>query len=247
MEQGIRKKIFHICMFISIIAIIFFIVGIIILKYHVEGEKDMPFEITNIKIISSVEGIDQENKQEKWNISINQNNDIYIYIEKNQNYKKTEVIENIILDNFVITRKNEIGTNKIYMPSNNVTRIFENTESFSTQSIKFDGDIEQNIKELKISNQGGLLVFRIANDNVGTYVSNEDEEIKHNELLQKINIKESDFEEEVSFDITINLSSEKSYKAKIKLNITPSDFSKDGSSYQEINDLSNIVFKRIEN
>lgn len=247
MEQGIRKKIFHICMFISIIAIIFFIVGIIILKYHVEGEKDMPFEISNIKIISSVEGIDQENKQEKWNISINQNNDIYIYIEKNQNYKDTEVIENITLDNFLITRKNEIGTSKIYMPSNNETRIFENAESFSTQSIKFEGDLEQNIKELKIANQGGLLVFRISNDNVGTYISNEDGEIKHNELLQKINIKEKDLEEEVSFDITINLSSKKSYKANIKLNITPNDFSQNGSSYQEINDLSNIIFKRIEN
>lgn len=247
MEQGIRKKLFHICMFISIIVIIFFIVGIIILKYHVEGEKDMPFEISNIKIISSVEGIDQENKQEKWNISINQNNDIYIYVEKNQDYKDTEVIENIILDNFLIVRKNEIGTSKIYMPSNNEARIFENIESFSTQSIKFEGALEQNIKELKIANQGGLLVFRISNDNVGTYVSNEDGEIKHNELLQKINIKENDFEEEVSFDITINLSSKKSYKANIKLNITPSDFSKNGSSYQEINYLSNIIFKRIEN
>ena len=247
MEQGIRKKLFHICMFISIIVIIFFIVGIIILKYHVEGEKDMPFEISNIKIISSVEGIDQENKQEKWNISINQNNDIYIYVEKNQDYKDTEVIENIILDNFLIVRKNEIGTSKIYMPSNNEARIFENIESFSTQSIKFEGALEQNIKELKIANQGGLLVFRISNDNVGTYVSNEDGEIKHNELLQKINIKENDFEEEVSFDITINLSSKKSYNANIKLNITPSDFSKNGSSYQEINYLSNIIFKRIEN
>ena len=133
------------------------------------------------------------------------------------------------------------------MPSNNEARIFENIESFSTQSIKFEGALEQNIKELKIANQGGLLVFRISNDNVGTYVSNEDGEIKHNELLQKINIKENDFEEEVSFDITINLSSKKSYKANIKLNITPSDFSKNGSSYQEINYLSNIIFKRIEN
>lgn len=247
MEQGTRKKIFHICMFIIIIAIIFFIVGIIMLRYHVEGERDMPFEISNIKIISSVEGVDQEDKENKWNVSINQNNDIYIYVEKNQDYKDTEVIENIIIDNFLITRKNEIGTSKIYMPSNNLTRIFENTEDFNTQSIKFNGDLEQNIKELKISNQGGLLIFRVSNDNVGTYISNEDGEIKHNELLKKINLKESDFEEEVSFDITINLSYKKSYKANIKLNITPSDFSADGSSYQEINDLSNIVFKRVEN
>ena len=247
MEQGIRRKIFHICMFISIIVIIFFIVGIILLRYHVEGEKDMPFRISNIKIISTVEGVDQQNKQEKWNISVNQNNDIYIYIEKNQEYKDTEVIDNIILDNFLINRKNEIGESKIYMPSNNESRIFENSQNFNTQSIKFNGDLEQNIKELKISNQGGLLIFRIANDNVGTYVSNEDAEIKHNELLTKLNIKEEDFEEEVSFDIAINLSSKKSYKANIKLNIAPSDFSTNGSSHQEINDLSNIIFKRVEN
>ena len=35
MEQGIRKKLFYICMFISIIVIIFFIVGIIIFKVQV--------------------------------------------------------------------------------------------------------------------------------------------------------------------------------------------------------------------
>ena len=247
MYQRTSKKIFRICIFITIIVAIFFTIGIIILKYHVEGERDLPFKISNIKIISSVEGIDQINKQEKWNMVINQNNDIYLYIEKNEDYRDTEVIEDIVLDNFFINRKKEIGTNNIYMPSNTASYIFENNEDYKAQHIKFGGDLEQNIKDLKISNQGGLLVFRVANDNIGTYISNEDEEIKHNELLKKINIKESDFEAEITFDITINLSSKRSYKANINLEVIPSNFSKEGSSYQEIEDLSNIVFKRVEN
>jgi hypothetical protein len=245
MEQRTRKKIFHISMLITIIVAVIFAVGIIILKYHVEGEKDMPFNLSSIKIISSVEGIDQENAQEKWNMSINQNNDIYLYIEKNKNYNETEIIENIVLDNFTITRKKDIGTANIYMPSNNASYIFENSEEYKIQSIKVDGDLEQNIKDLKISNQGGIIVFRYANDNIGTYISNEDEEIKHNELLNKINMEESDFYTDISFDITINLSSKKSYKANITLNIEPKNFSEEGSSYQEINDLSNFIFKRL--
>lgn len=247
MEQRTRKRIFHICMLIVIIAIILFTIGIIILRYHVEGEKDLPFKISSIKIVSSAEGIDQENKQEKWNMVINQNNDIYLYIVKDENYKETEVIENIVLDNFSVDRKNQIGKNNIYMPSSNASYIFENIDNYKAESIKFDGSLNQDIKNLKVSNQGGVIVFRCANDNIGTYISNEDEEINHNKLLKKINMKESDFEEEVSFDITINLASKKSFKASISLNILPTDFSKEGSSYKEINDTSNIVFKRVEN
>lgn len=246
MYQRTSKKIFNICMLITIIALVLFTVGIIILRYHVEGEKDMPFKLSSIKVISSVEGIDQIEKKEKWNMVINQNNDIYLYIEKNDDYKDTQVIENIILDNFSVIRKKEIGTNNIYMPSNTASYIFENNDNYKIDSIKFDGDLEQNIKNLKISNQGGVLVFRVANDNVGTYISNEDEQVQHNELLKKINIEESDFEAEVSFDITINLSSKISYKANVNLQIMPKDFSREGSSYQEITDLSNIIFKRVE-
>ena len=247
MEQRTKKKIFHICMLIVIIAVILFTIGIIILRYHVEGEKDLPFKISSIKIVSSAEGIDQENKQEKWNMVINQNNDIYLYIVKDENYKENEVIENIVLDNFSVNRKKQIGKNNIYMPSSNASYIFENVDNYKAESIKFDGSLDQDIKNLKVSNQGGVIVFSCANDNIGTYISNEDEEINHNKLLKKINMKESDFEEEVSFDITINLASKKSFKANIGLNILPTDFSKEGSSYQEINDTSNIVFKRVEN
>ena len=76
----INTKEFHICMVIFIIVVILFISGVIILKYNVEGETNLPFDLSKITVISSVEGADNEDAQNKWNISVNQNNDIYLYI-----------------------------------------------------------------------------------------------------------------------------------------------------------------------
>ena len=95
-----NRKIFHICLLIVVITALFFVTGVVILRYHVEGEKDLPFKISSIKIISSVEGMDQKDEQNKWNMSINQNNDIYLYIEKGNDFGKVEAIENVVLDNF---------------------------------------------------------------------------------------------------------------------------------------------------
>ena len=69
---------FHICMLIVIIIAILFTAGIIVLKYHVEGEGNLPFELSKISIISNVEGNDNEDPNSKWNLTVNQNNDIYI-------------------------------------------------------------------------------------------------------------------------------------------------------------------------
>ena len=98
----INKKYFHVCMMILIIVVILFIVGMLILKYNVEGETNMPFNLTKITVISASEGIDKDAGQNKWAFDIYQNNDIYIYIDKNENYKETEAIKNIIIDNFTI-------------------------------------------------------------------------------------------------------------------------------------------------
>ena len=90
MRENIRRllntKEFHIGMVIFIIVIILFIAGVISLKYNVEGEANLPFELSKISIISSVEGTDNEDAQNKWNLTVNQNNDIYLYIKKNDNY-----------------------------------------------------------------------------------------------------------------------------------------------------------------
>lgn len=247
MYRKIRKKIFHIIMIIIIIFVILFIAGILILRYQVEGESNMPFKITKIAIIENVEGIEKANATEKWNIDVNQNNDIYIYIEKNSQYKKTEIIDTIQINNIIINKQNEIGTTKIYKAVENEKRMFTNLEENEITEITFKGELQSNIKEQKISNQGGIIAFRYAINNVSKYISEQEEQIDHSKLLKIANVKADDLKTELSFDIIIILQSGKKFKTTIKLDIPSEEIIEEGTKGIEITDLKDIIFKRIEN
>ena len=88
MYRNVKQKIFHSVIISVIIISILCVGGMFILRYQVEGESNMPFKITKISIIESVEGMETEGANEKWNFNVNQNNDIYIYIEKNSFKRK---------------------------------------------------------------------------------------------------------------------------------------------------------------
>lgn len=247
MEQKIGKKIFHICMVIVIIVAILFAVGVIILRYQVEGETNLPFQMTDIKIISSVDATDNEDATNRWNLTVHQNNDIYITIAKNEDYNKTEVIQDVVLNNFTVTKENELGTTQIYIPATEENIMFKNAEENATQEVIYTGDLETNIKDLKISNQGGMIAFRYANNDVSTYISNEGEEIDYSTLLKATNISEEDLKATLQFDLTINLTSGKSYKTNITLEMPIEGVVEAGTTSRELTDLSSFVFKRIEN
>ena len=252
MKDNIKKiintKEFHICMVICIIVIILFVAGIISLKYSVEGESNLPFELSKISVISSVEGTDNEDSQNKWNLTVNQNNDIYLYIKKNDNYKSTEIIQSIILDNFNIQQSSEIGQKKLFKPDSNIdTVMFKDIEENVTDKIEYKGDLDSSIKDLKISNQGGLIVCRYAITDIGNYISNDGEEINHQELLKKLNINNDDLKFKVSFDITIKLESNKSYKANVELELPINNVVDNGTQSREVTDLDSVIFKRVNN
>lgn len=241
------KKSFHICMLIIIIAIILFSLGIIVLKYSVEGETNMPFELTKITVISSSEGIDKESGENTWAFDINQNNDIYLYIQKNESYKKQEAIKSILIDNIQVEKEVEKGKISIYKPNNLESgRTFYNNEENIAQAIEYTGALESDIKNLKISNQGGLVVFRYANDKISEYISN-DEVINHIELLKKSNITEQDLKAKITFDLTIKIESGKEYKANIALDMPVQGVIDQGTASIEITDLKSIIFKRTKN
>ena len=84
MYKKSTQKIINRIIFIVIIFAILCGIGIYILKYEVQGETNIPFEITKIAIAQSVNGIENEGHQEKWNFNVSENNDIYIYLEKNK-------------------------------------------------------------------------------------------------------------------------------------------------------------------
>ena len=245
-KQLINTRQFHICMVFLIIVVILFVVGVISLKYNVEGEGNPPFNLSKISIISNVDGTDVNDGQNKWNLQINQNNDIYLYIKKNEDYKYTETISSIVLNNFNIMQAPKIGQVKLLKPDSNIDSvIFKNNIENETDIIEYKGELDSSIKEMKISNQGGLVVFRYAIKDIGNYISNDEAEINHNELLKRLEINNDDLKFKVSFDININLDSNKMYKANMNLELPIGNVVDDGIQSKENTDLENIIFKRM--
>ena len=245
-RQFINTKQFHIIMVLFIIFLILFTAGVIVLKYNIEGEGNLPFNVSKISVISNVEGVDTDDKTNKWNLQVNENNDIYIYIKKNDEYKDTEIIESIRLENFNIEQNSKIGEIKLFKPDSNIDSvIFKNISENETDKVEYIGSMDSSIKEMKISNQGGLVVFRYAINNIGKYVSNDDEQINHSELLKKLNINNDDLKFKVTFDIYITLNGGKVYKSNINLELPVNDVVNQGTQSMEYTDLKNIVFKRV--
>ena len=239
------KKALHVAIISVIIVAIAFTALMIFLNYDKNGETNMPFNISKISIISTTDAEDVEDKGNRWNKIVELDNDVYIYIEKNKDYKKTEAIKEIVINNFKIIKAPKVGEIATYRPSTNEKEIFENIEEYKTEEIVFSGDQKTNIQNLKISNQGGQIAFRCANQNLGNFISNE-EEINYNDLLKKTNINYEEVESEISFDINIVLENGKKFKSTIQIQMPEENIIKDGKSSKEISGKE-FVFKRIEN
>ena len=242
-----KKKYIHIVILILIIFVILFIVGISVLRYNVEGETNMPFYLSKISIISSSEGIDKQVENTKWAFDINQTNDIFLSIDKNDKYGKTELINEVEINNIQI-EANKKDNIKLYKPDNQEEKtIFKHKDENIVESLKYTADVESNLKQLKISNQGGLVAIRCSNNNIAEYVSNDDEEINHGELLKKANINEEDLKIKMTFDLTIKLEGGIEYKSTISLDLPVEEIIEKGTTSKEITDLKDFIFKRENN
>lgn len=247
MYRDLKQKAFHVAIIIIIISVILCVGGMLILKYEVEGESNMPFKITKISIIESIEGLENESAGEKWSFRVNENNDIYIYIEKNFSYGKTEIIDSVEVKNIKANRQKELGELKFYKPVMDEKKMFVNQTENEITDIIYTGELESNIKEQKISNQGGIVAFRYGINNLSQYVSENDELINHSQLLKLTNITQEDLQTQLTFDIIINLKSGKKYQAPISVDIPTDEIIEKGTVGIDITDLKNIIFKRIEN
>ena len=246
LKELTKTKSFHICMIMVIIVVILFVVGMLVLRYNVEGETNMPFNLSKIVIISTQEGIDDGQTNTRWSFDVHQSNDIYLYIDKNETYDKTEIIKSVRVDNFQIEANNTENI-KLYKPDveeENV--IFKYDDEDIIQNLEYTGDIESDLKNLKIANQGGIIAFRCSNNNVTKYQSDE-EEINHSELLKKAGITEEDLKVNLTFQLTIVLESGREYQAEVKTELPTGNVIEEGSTSTEITNLEDIVFKRIHN
>lgn len=247
MYRNVKQKIFHSVIIAVIIIAILCVGGMFILRYQVEGESNMPFKISKISIIESVEGTESQEAEEKWNLNVDENNDIYIYLEKNSAYGKTEIIQSVDIKNININKSKEKGIVALYKPVQDEKRMFVNKEENEITEITYEGDMESNIKEQKISNQGGIIAFRYGINNISQYVSQDAEEIDHSQLLKLTDITEDDLKTTLTFDIIISLTSGKKYQAPISIDIPTDEIIEKGTVGIDKTDLNNIIFKRIEN
>ena len=245
MKNMLSKKYFHILVVAIIILILVVITLFIMLRYSVEGESNMPFELSKISIISTSQGVDKPTTDTKWAFDICQNNDIYIYIDKNKEHSKEELIKYVSIENIQIEAKNKDNI-KLYKPDEiDEKMMFKNTEENKVNMLEYLGNNESNLKTLKISNQGGMVAFRCSNEKIAEYKSNE-EVINHNELLKKSNISNEDLKINIKFDLIIKLEKDTKYKSTIKLELPSGNIIETGTNSKEYVDNSKIVFKKIK-
>lgn len=242
----IEKKLLKKVVIIICIILILMVVATIILKYHIEGETNMPFRLSKIMMISTAEGMQKEDSQYKWDSNIFQINDIYIEISKNRNYNKTEIIDKIIIDEIQIENKPSKGNIKIYRTSEIERSVYKNKDKYLVQnSVEYIGSEKTSNENMNIANQGGLITLKVVNEDLGNYQSNEEEEMKYDgTILNKINVTSEEIKTKMKFSITIQLKSGKSYKGEVELELPYGDIAKEGISYYEKTDFKDVIFKR---
>lgn len=233
------------CIAIAIIILVIIIAGIVSMKYSVEGEANMPFTLSKIMIVSTAEGVHNKGAQEKWNLAVFQNNDIYFSIEKSEKNKE-EIIESISIENIQVIKNPNIGEVKTYMPNSLEGRVFSYEPEYilPENKLTFKGASKSNSKTLEIGNQGGTSIIRFSNVGIGSYISNDEEEIKHDgTLLKKANVELKDLSFEVNFDFIIQVKN-KSYVSNISLTLPCGDnLLEEGTCSKEIKE--GFIFKRI--
>lgn len=241
-----KKRIFKKCLFAAFLVILFTIVISIMLKYDVEGEKELPFSVSKLLIISTVDGSLNEDAENIWNIGITQVNDLYMYIDKTIGNDE-QTIKEIRIENFVVNKNPSKGKLKVLRPTGEIVNLYTHSyQDYLNDKIVYTGGVIDDLKSLEISNNGGILGFRVAVEELGNYISNEDEEITYDgRLLSNLGVTVPEIEFNISFDVIITTSENISFKGTINLNMPIDTVIEEGSSNKEITDFSNVVFKRI--
>lgn len=246
MDKEKKKQTIKLCIAVTIFAIIIILVAAIMIRYQVEGDKNMPFNLSKIIMVSTAEG-NETDGEEQWNFNVLQNNDIYIYIDKNENYKgKEKSIQSVRLENINISKTPQKGEIKVYMPNSVEGRLFDYSDEYLIQEnkLEYKGATESNTQALEIGSNGGNLLLSFSNVGLGTYSSDEDEEITHDgTLLKRLDVSNEEIQFEANFDLVITVEN-CSYRANITLQLPCGDITEEGTCSLERTDFIDLVFKR---
>ncbi len=205
---------------------------------------------TTKKEDTKTENADKEEKAKEtestWNFDICQNNDVYFYIDSNTKDENL-LIKSVKIDNIKIVNNPQIGEVKAFMPNSEPGRLYNYEDRYIVnEKLEYKGASQSSYTNLEIGSKGGTAWICFNNMNIGNYTSNKKEEITHDGTwLSKLEISQEQVQFTVSFDLTIQTTKTK-YKANIKLDFPTGDISKEGKSYIEKTDMSDIIFKRVK-
>lgn len=244
-----RKQTIKLISAVTILVLLFLFVVIMMIKYEVEGEKNMPFKLSKIIAVGTVEGIEKEdNNKKEWDIDIYQNNDILFYIDKNEeNAAEDELIKSVKISDIKITKAPQKGTIKTYMPNSKAGRPYVYDDQFLVQEkLEYRGGSQSSSTNLEVGSKGGSVKICFSNAAIGNYKSKKDTQLVHNStLLKKINVTNAEISFSVSFNFTIETTKAK-YQAKISLDLPTNNLDEEEKSYFEKTDMSDVVFKRVK-
>lgn len=239
-----KKRIIHAFVLIFILIMIILIALLLMLKYHIEGETNLPFILKKVNVISTAESDLNQDEQGVWHADILQKNDIFFTIEKNSKHKKEDLIKKISLENFQITKANENTIVEIYRPITSVST-YTYSEEYKVENLEYVGGQTTNTELLQINNQGGVIGFSIVSDNLGEYIFSENEKLPSDgKLLAIAGINSEDINIKVSFDLIIETESNHKFKANIVLDLPTGNILEEGVGSLEDTELENIIFKR---
>ena len=128
--QSKKNRILHILTISIFVILVCALAFFVIFKYQVEGEKNAVFDISKILVVSTVEGVSKDAPTAKWDLNVNQNNDVYITIEKNG--KKQDAIKNVTINNVQIENAPAKGTLNLYKPAE--TGLFKNDDKYKIEN-----------------------------------------------------------------------------------------------------------------
>lgn len=218
----------------------------VMVRYEVEGEKKLPYNLSKILVISTVEGNSVDDGQNIWNISLKQANDLYLYIEQEE--ETDETIKQVTLENFNVTQAPQKGDLIIYRPTGDMNQLYTYSEqNYLGESLTYTGAEISDLKTLEISNTGGVIGCRVALENLGTFISNETTEITYDgSLLQNIDVNLEEIKFALSFDLLIETNENVTYKGNVSLELPAEELITNGSANFELTDFEDVVFKRVQ-
>lgn len=231
---------------IIVLVILIAIVGTVMVKYEIEGETNLPFQLTNIMVISTADGVSNGTNQ----LEVVQSNDVYLTFEKNENYFGQEMIKQVSIENITILSKPVKGYVAFYRPSNEGNSVYQYQEDFLIENaITYESDTTTNLRSLSISNQGGTIGFRSCVEEITSYQVEDGQTTGMNNdstLLQKAGIAINDIKYNIGFDIIIELESGKKYKGYVNTTLPKGDIEQERVSGVEKVNIENIIFKRVK-